>query len=53
MPEGTAAWLDVASQHGRVRNLLQDAAGPDEDDRTVEVRASTSYGDVVVRRPHA
>jgi hypothetical protein len=53
VPEGTAAWLDAGSQHGTVRNLLEDAAGPDEHDLTVEVRASTSYGDVVVRRPHA
>jgi hypothetical protein len=53
IPEGTAAWLDAGSQHGEVRNLLEDATGPDENDLTVEVRASTSYGDVVVRRPHA
>ncbi|MBE7701053.1 DUF4097 family beta strand repeat protein [Oerskovia sp. Sa1BUA8] len=53
VPEGTAAWLDAGSQHGEVRNLLEDVAGPDESDLTVEVRASTSYGDVVVRRPHA
>ncbi len=53
VPEGTAAWLDATSQHGAVRNLLQDATGPDESDLTVEVRAGTSYGDVVVRRPHA
>jgi Putative adhesin len=52
VPEGTAAWVDATSQHGTVRNLLQDAAGPDENDRTVEVLASTSYGDIVVRRPH-
>lgn len=53
VPEGTAAWLDARSQHGTVRNLLEDADGPDESDLTVEVRAGTSYGDVVVRRPHA
>ncbi len=52
VPEGTAAWLDATSQHGQVRNLLQDAAGPGESDLTVEVRAGTSYGDVIVRRPH-
>ncbi|MCR6688085.1 DUF4097 family beta strand repeat-containing protein [Cellulomonas sp.] len=53
VPEGTAAWLDASSQHGLVRNLLTDATGPDESDHTVEVRASTGYGEVVVRRPHA
>lgn len=51
VPEGTAAWIDASSQHGAVRNSLQGATGPDENDRTVEVRASTSYGDIVVRRP--
>lgn len=51
VPEGTAAWLDVSSQYGGVRNLLQSAGGPVEDERTAEVRARTGYGDVVVRRP--
>ncbi|MGY4643685.1 DUF4097 family beta strand repeat-containing protein [Cellulomonas sp. URHB0016] len=53
VPEGTAAWVDASSQHGTVRNLLTGATGPEENDRTVEVRASTSYSDVVVRRPQA
>ncbi|GIG22695.1 hypothetical protein Cch01nite_34190 [Cellulomonas chitinilytica] len=51
VPEGTAAWIDATSQHGMVRNQLVGATGPEENDRTVEVRASTSYGDIVVRRP--
>ncbi len=51
VPEGTAAWLDVGSQHGSVRNRLTPAAGPVEDDATAEVRARTGYGDVIVRRP--
>lgn len=51
VPHGTAAWLDVASQHGAVRNQLTPAGGPVEDEATAEVRASTGYGDVVVRRP--
>lgn len=53
VPDGTAAWLDATSQQGKVRNLLEDAAGPDEADQTVEVRATTNFGDIVVRRPHA
>lgn len=53
VPTGTAAWLDATSQHGAVRNLLQDTTGPEGNDRTVEVRASTGYGVIVVRRPHA
>ncbi len=51
VPEGTAAWLDVASQHGAVRNRLTPTGGPVADEATAEVRASTGYGDVVVRRP--
>ena len=49
--EGTAAWLDVASQHGTVRNQLRPTEGPADDDATAEIHASTGYGDVVVRRP--
>ncbi|MCP2255803.1 DUF4097 and DUF4098 domain-containing protein YvlB [Prauserella aidingensis] len=47
---GTAAWLDVETTFGQLRNLLDDALGPDESDRTVEVRGRTSTGDVTVRR---
>lgn len=48
--EGTAAWLELSTGFGQVRNLLEHATGPDEADRTVEVRGRTSYGDVTVRR---
>lgn len=51
VPEGTAAWLDVASEHGSVRNQLLPADGPVGDERTVHVHAGTGHGDVVVRRP--
>ncbi|WP_298455744.1 DUF4097 family beta strand repeat-containing protein [uncultured Cellulomonas sp.] len=51
VPEGTAAWLDVASQHGAVRNALMPSEGPVADERTAEIHASTAYGDVIVRRP--
>lgn len=50
IPEGTAAWLDVQAGSGRVRNLLQAAEGPDDAVETVEIRARTAYGDIVVRR---
>lgn len=53
VPEGTAAWIDANSEKGAVRNLLTNATGPHESDRTVEVRANTTWGDVVIRRPHA
>lgn len=51
VPEGTAAYLDVASEHGAVRNQLTPAEGPVDDEATAEIHASTGYGDVVVRRP--
>jgi hypothetical protein len=48
---GTAAWLDVSSQHGRVRSDLDASDGPGQSDETVEVRARTGHGDIVIRRP--
>ena len=48
--EGTAAWLEVNTGFGRVRNLLENATGPEEADETVEVRGRTSYGDITIRR---
>lgn len=48
--EGTAAWLDVSTQFGTVRNCLDNADGPASTDETVEVRARNSYGDIVIRR---
>ncbi len=47
---GTAARLDVSTQFGRVHNLLETAEGPEPSDQTLEVRARTSYGDIVIRR---
>jgi DUF4097 and DUF4098 domain-containing protein YvlB len=49
--EGTAAWLDVSSQHGSVRSDLDATDSPEQSDETVEVRARTGYGDIVIRRP--
>lgn len=48
--EGTAAWLDVSSKVGSVRSDLDAAAAPGPSDETVEVRARTGYGDIVIRR---
>lgn len=48
--EGTAAWLDVSSKSGSVRSDLDAAAAPEPSDETVEVRARTGYGDIVIRR---
>jgi Putative adhesin len=49
--EGTAAWLDVSASAGKVHNALATADAPEPSARTVEVRARTSVGDVVIRRP--
>jgi hypothetical protein len=49
--EGTAAWLDVSSRVGKLHNALEGAAAPGSSAETVEVRARTSVGDIVVRRP--
>jgi DUF4097 and DUF4098 domain-containing protein YvlB len=51
--EGTAAWLDVSSQHGAVRNTLQPSDAPGADENTVELHARTSWGDILIRRPSA
>jgi DUF4097 and DUF4098 domain-containing protein YvlB len=48
--DGTAAWLDVSTSSGRLRNSLDEApARPDRTD-TVEVRAQTSFGDISIHR---
>lgn len=51
VPEGTAAWLDLGSEHGAVRNRLQPAEGPVAEESRARVHASTGWGDVLVRRP--
>lgn len=51
VPEGTAAYLDLSSESGSVRNQLTPTDGPVEDEATAEIHASTGFGDVVVRRP--
>jgi putative adhesin len=48
--EGTAAWLDLRTLHGTVHSSLEPSDGPGPADQTVEVRARTSSGDIVVRR---
>jgi len=48
--KGTAALLDVRSQFGSVRNSLNASDGPEPSDQRVEVRARTSFGDIVIRR---
>jgi DUF4097 and DUF4098 domain-containing protein YvlB len=47
---GTAAWLDVNTSFGQVRNELTDATSPEDSDETVEVRANTSFGAITIHR---
>ncbi|MEU8679923.1 DUF4097 family beta strand repeat-containing protein [Streptomyces sp. NPDC048611] len=48
--EASAAWLDVATGIGRVQNDLGATDGPGDSAETVEVRAHTSIGDILIRR---
>ena len=51
IPEGTAAWLDVRAAAGKVHNALDAADAPEPSAETVEVRARTTAGSIVIRRP--
>jgi DUF4097 and DUF4098 domain-containing protein YvlB len=48
--KGTAAWLDLSTLYGSVRNSLERSDGPEPSDETVEVRAHSGYGDIVIHR---
>ncbi|XRQ09292.1 DUF4097 family beta strand repeat-containing protein [Actinomadura welshii] len=50
VPEGTAAWLDLHSKNGVVRNTLDAAQGPETAEAVVEVHAHTNWGDIDVHR---
>ncbi len=47
---GTAARLDAQTSFGQVHNSMQVADSPGPDEETAEVRARTSFGDIVIRR---
>ncbi|GAA1547167.1 DUF4097 family beta strand repeat-containing protein [Streptomyces albidochromogenes] len=51
--EGTAAWLDVSSGSGQVRNALTASESPEKTEDTVKVRARTRYGNIDIRRARA
>jgi Putative adhesin len=48
--DGVAAWLDLKTQFGNVRNGLADAGEPQAGEDTVEVRARTAFGDITINR---
>jgi hypothetical protein len=47
---GVAAWLDVVSKNGRVRNELSAEAAPAASEQSVAVRARTQFGDISIQR---
>lgn len=47
---GTAAKVDAYTNFGTVHNAMDAAASPESADEIVEVRARTSFGDIVIRR---
>ncbi|MEV8595290.1 DUF4097 family beta strand repeat-containing protein [Streptomyces sp. NPDC052012] len=51
--EGTAAWLDVSSGRGQVRNTLTASEAPGDSEETVKIRARTRYGNIDIRRARA
>jgi DUF4097 and DUF4098 domain-containing protein YvlB len=53
IPRGTSALLDLSTTFGTVRNELDATAPPAAADRTVEIHAQTSAGDIDVVRAAA
>ncbi|MGW6015923.1 DUF4097 family beta strand repeat-containing protein [Streptomyces sp. NPDC055210] len=51
--EGAAAWLDVSSNRGQVRNTLATSAAPEQSEDTVKVRARTNWGNIDIVRAKA
>ncbi|KQY22217.1 hypothetical protein ASD16_16480 [Cellulomonas sp. Root485] len=47
---GVAAWLDLSSKSGHVRNQLDGDTAPAESEQTVAVRARTQAGNITVQR---
>ncbi|MGW4700001.1 DUF4097 family beta strand repeat-containing protein [Streptomyces sp. NPDC004285] len=50
---GTAAWLDVSSHRGHVRNTLAASDAPEPAEETVKVRARSNWGNIDIRRAKA
>ena len=48
--DGVPAWLDLRTKFGRVRNELDASEHPASGEDSVEVRAHTSMGDIVIHR---
>jgi DUF4097 and DUF4098 domain-containing protein YvlB len=48
--DGVPAWLDLDAKFGNVHNDLDDSESPEAGTATVEVHASTSFGDIEIHR---
>ncbi|MEV0558626.1 DUF4097 family beta strand repeat-containing protein [Streptomyces sp. NPDC050597] len=48
--EGTAAWLDVKTNRGQVRNTLATSEAPEQTEETVKVRVRTNWGNIDIFR---
>jgi hypothetical protein len=51
--DGVAAWLDLNTRYGTVRNDLDTADRPGAGEEAVEVRARTAFGDIAIHRSSA
>jgi DUF4097 and DUF4098 domain-containing protein YvlB len=49
---GTAAWLDLSTGWGEVRNGLDRSGPPEPGEESVEVRAHSGYGDITINRAY-
>ncbi len=47
---GVAAWLDLHTGFGQVRNHLDSSDRPGASEKTVEIRARSSFGDITINR---
>jgi putative adhesin len=52
IPDGTAAWLDLSTGYGQVRNGLDRSGPPEPGEESVEVRAHSGYGDITINRAY-
>jgi hypothetical protein len=52
VPGGTAAWLDLHTGYGQLRNMLESSGPPGPGDRRVDIQARSGYGDITIRRSY-
>ncbi len=50
VPTGTAAWIDLNSQHGRVRSALPESPDASSATDPLRIHARTTWGDIYIER---